>query len=222
MDIKGVLFDFDGVVVDSIGVHKFAWSQAYKNLFKTNLPNYSTDHLTGKSSLKIAEFLCGKIDRVELASKLAELKLKILLYDSPVPDLLPGSREIFKYLKKLDLPYGIASNAPKAYIEKTVRHHDLDVSMYVGYDEIPNPKPAPDPYLVCAKMCGIKESEFKNVIVFEDSVPGIMSAISAGMIPVGVETTHSCEELEKGGAVKCCKNLLAALNEAWFASELNR
>lgn len=216
MLIKGVLFDFDGVIVDSINVHKFAWESAYKKIFGENLPNYETDHLTGKSSLKIAEFLCEKIGQSGNAGKLADLKLEILLNESPVPKLLSGVHEMFSYLSSLQLPFGIASNAPRDYIKNTLEAHNLSVSNFVGYDEIPNPKPAPDPYLVCAEKCGIAQNDFNYVLVFEDSVPGIKSAIAAGMIPAGVLTTHSEDELTNAGSIRCCNDLLVPLKEKWF------
>lgn len=216
MLIKGILFDFDGVIVDSINVHKNAWGKAYEGIFNSKLPKYPTDHLTGKSSLKIAEFLCSKIGRIEETEKLAMLKLKILLNESPAPELLPGIHEMFTYLRQLKLPYGIASNAPRDYIKMTLQKHGLQVSEFVGYDEIPNPKPAPDAYLVCAEKCGIKKDDFKDVLVFEDSVTGIKSAISAGMIPIGVLTTHSESDLVKAGSKKCCSDLTIPLKEKWF------
>lgn len=216
MSIKGVLFDFDGVIVDSIEVHKFAWAAAYEKIFDHNLPNYPTDHLTGKSSLKISEFLCSKIDRLDMMNRLAELKLKILLNESPAPQLLPGVQDIFNYLEKASIPFGIASNAPREYIRKTLGIHNLNVTEYVGYDEIPNPKPAPDPYLVCAEKCSINKSNFKDVMVFEDSVPGIKSAISAGMIPIGVLSTHKEKDLINAGALKCCTDLSIPIGENWF------
>ncbi len=216
MLIKGVLFDFDGVIVDSIDVHKYAWGSAYEQLFGEKLPDYQTDHLTGKSSLKIAEFLCGKINCIDNAEKLAMLKLEILLNDSPAPKLLPGAAEIFSYLNFLELPFGIASNAPRDYIKKTLETNKLLVPNFIGYDEISNPKPAPDPYLACAKKSGINEKDFDNVMVFEDSVPGIKSALAAGMIPVGVLTTHDEKDLINAGTKLCCKDLTVPVNEKWF------
>lgn len=216
MSICGVLFDFDGVIVDSISVHKRAWAKAYEIIFDSKLPNYSTENLTGKSSLKIAEFLCVKINQIERSNELANLKLKILLHDSPLPKLLPGVHDFFEYLNSINLPFGIASNAPRKYIEKTLNDHKLKVSEFVGFDEIKNPKPAPDPYIVCAKKCRIEEDNFNRVMVFEDSVPGIKSAIAAGMIPIGVETTHMKDELLNAGAKRCCSDLSVPYQEKWL------
>ncbi len=206
---KAVLFDFDGVVVNSFEVHYKAWKNAFFELFQKDLGTFP-DNLEGKSPIIISECLCDLVGRKDQSKILYDLKGEKLHSGVTPPKLLPGVREITKVLKEQKTPYGIASNATKQFISNSIQQLEIDFSVFFGVEDYEFPKPNPQPYIMLAKSLGIAEADFDNVIVFEDSVAGATAGIEAGMIAVGIETQHSSEVLKKAGCTYSFPTLLQA------------
>lgn len=209
-----MIFDFDGVVVDSLTVHLKAWQIAFEDLFGQTLTD--TAGLPGRSTMAIAEILSGRAGRPEQKSQLAERKREALRQSRLDIKLLPGVAETFAWLKESNVPFGIASNAPRAFIENTLERCGLDVEFKFGADDVARPKPEPDVFLKCAKALSISVLKHTDVIVFEDSPHGIKAAVKAGMLPIGVLTQNTNEEMISAGAKICCQHVGEALAKGWF------
>lgn len=209
---SAILFDFDGVIVDSFICHKSAWSEAYKQLFNESLPNIPNDHLTGAPSSIIGEYIANITGHKDRADELTNLKLDILLNSNLLPKLLPGTSESFALLQAKEIPYGIASNAPREYVQSTVTKLNLQSQVVLGFEDYTEGKPSPIPYITCANRLEIDENKFNNIIVFEDSVTGIISAKEAGMIPVGIGQGVAAAKLSENGAVRIFPSLLQAID----------
>lgn len=210
----GVIFDFDGVVVDSLSVHLKAWQMAFLNLFGE--PLLDTSGLPGRSTMAIAEILANRARKPELKEKLAELKREALRQSRSSIQLLPGVRESFAWLREAGVPFGIASNAPRAFIENTLEHCGEAVEIKFGVDDVARAKPEPDVFLKCAKALGISVIDHPKVMVFEDSPHGLKAAVRAGMHPIGVLTQNSIEEMTAAGAKACCLHIGDAMSRGWF------
>lgn len=193
-----VLFDFDGVVVNSFEVHYKAWSEAFFEIFDKKLGDFP-EGLEGKSPIQISERLCEVGGAPAMASKLYTIKGDKLHSSTVPPKLLPGVKELTKLLSEQDIPYGIASNATKQFISNSIDQLEIDFETFFGVEDYINPKPDPEPYIKLAKALDVEEVNFNNVIVFEDSVTGATAAIKAGMIAVGIETQHSGQILKDTG-----------------------
>lgn len=204
-----VLFDFDGVVVNSFEVHYKAWSEAFYEIFNKELGDFP-EGLEGKSPIQISESLCQIGGNASLASKLYDVKGNKLHASNVPPKLLPGVRELVELLKEYKIPYGIASNATKQFIFNSIKQLNIDFDVFFGVEDYIHPKPNPEPYIKLAKELGVSELNFANVIVFEDSITGATAAIKAGMIAIGIETQHSASQLINGGCKHSYPNLLAA------------
>lgn len=202
-----VLFDFDGVVVNSFEVHYKAWSQAFFEIFNKKLGDFP-EGLEGKSPIQISERLSEVGGDPTMATKLYIIKGDKLHSSEVPPELLPGVKELTKLLSEQDIPYGIASNATKQFIKNSIRQLDIDFKTFFGVEDYINPKPDPEPYINLAKSLGVDEKDFNNVIVFEDSVTGATAAIKAGMIAVGIETQHSGQILKDTGCSYSFSTLL--------------
>lgn len=211
----GIIFDFDGVVVDSLAVHLRAWKTAYFDLFKLPLDN--TDGLTGRSTSAIAEILASRAGQPHHKLELAELKRSVLRESRASILPIPGALEAFAWLKQRAIPFGIASNAPRAFILQTLQDLQVDVDHIFGIDDVPRPKPEPDGFLMCARSIGITFLDHSRTIVFEDSIHGLKAAVTAGMHPIGVTTQNTSEDLIAGGAVKTCRDIVHAFNNGWFS-----
>jgi len=216
MRIKGVIFDFDGVIVDSMALHLWAWDRASLKLYGKKIDDPT--RLAGRSTDAIASILAGEQAQPSTASELAEAKRDELRASSAPAPLFPGVSECFAFLRQSGLPFGIASNAPHKFIEATLRDFHLNVDVVMGIEDSVRPKPFPDPFLLCAKHLGIHHDDHKSVIVFEDSRHGLGAAVKAGMIAIGVTTQHPAHELKESGAVLTCSHLRDALDRGFFSN----
>lgn len=210
----GVLFDFDGVVVDSLSVHLIAWANAYKILYGLELTD--TVGLPGRSTGAIADILSSRAGKPATASSLADEKRAQLKISRNLIKAMPGALEAFRWLEQEGVPFGIASNAPRAFIENTLDALNAKVKYIFGVDDVARPKPEPDMFLLCAKAAGIKFQDHHRTIVFEDSLHGLQAAVKAGMYPIGVTTQHSHHELLGGGAKLACLHIQDAMDKGWF------
>ena len=206
---KGFLFDFDGVVVNSFASHGAAWSAAFKELFNKEIAPFPKSH-AGKAPMIIAGYFCSLIGEEKRTEELYLLKDKHLDIHFKVPKLLPGVREFTTLLSKKQIPYGIASNATKQFLKNSVHHLNLNFPVVFGVEDYEKPKPAPEAYITLANALGFQQNDFKDVWVFEDSLTGTKAAKSAGMVPIGIMTQFSEEDLKEAGSVLVFPTLLEA------------
>ena len=114
---------------------------------------------------------------------------------------------MFERLDRYGVPYAIASNAPRDFLKNTLKVWGIKVDLYLGFNDVLNPKPAPDLYIECAKRLNIPPEKYHQIHVYEDSAPGIFAAKSAGMVPIGVLTYHTDTDLRMVGAERTCSSL---------------
>ncbi len=194
------LFDFDGVLVNSENTHHAAWKVAYKDLFKQEIPPFPSATHAGKSPRIIAEYFAEYAEHKEKSEELYQLKTHYLHTEIEAPELLPGVREILQYLNENNIPYGIASNATRGFVENTVKAHDLGIDVCFGYEDYTKPKPDPQPYLLLAEKLGLSRNDFDKAWIFEDSLTGTNAAKLSGITPIGLTTQYSQEELVNAGS----------------------
>ena len=206
---KGLLFDFDGVIVNSFESHGAAWSAAFKELFNKEIAPFPKSH-AGKSPMVIAEYFCSVIGEEKRTEELYALKDKYLDIHFTVPKLLPGVREFTALLTKEKISYGIASNATKQFLKNSVHHLNLNFPVVFGVEDYEKPKPAPEAYITLASALGFQQNDFKDIWVFEDSLTGTRAAKLAGMVPIGIMTQFSEEDLKEAGSVLVFPTLLEA------------
>ncbi len=208
--IRGVLFDFDGVLVDSAPVHRASWQEAFRRVLGRQMPDYPADELTGASSHEIGERLANRTGTPERASELVEAKIAALLDVVASPEPLPGAIEVTASLHARGVPFGIASNAPGQYVRRVAAELGIQATAILGFEDVPRPKPAPDAYIACARAIGFSDDELGTLLVCEDSVPGIAAARAAGMPTLGITSMHNAETLLAAGADLVAGDLSAA------------
>ena len=212
MKPTAVLFDFDGVIVDSYDCHKQAWSEAHLKTLGVDLPECDHSQLTGKPSPVIAEFLASEAGQSEKTDELYATKMELLLSSTNTPKLLTGVFEVFSLLTKQNIPYAIISNAPRAYLAQTITALELGDIPYLGFEDYEQAKPSGDPYLKGAEKLGLPVKDHGKIFVFEDSVIGVLSATDAGMIPLGIGTSAAGACLSEEGAIRIFPSLLETLD----------
>lgn len=205
MGVKGVIFDFDGVIVDSLPVHLATWQDAVREIFRQELADPET--IARHATRTIAAILAKRFGDSSLAGPLARAKAKALATRAGEMPLIPGARELLGLLRERRIPYGIASNSARDFVGHTVVALGLGVQTVVTGDEVARGKPHPAIFWECANRLGIEPHDRAAMLVLEDSPHGLEAARRAGMIPVGIASTLSERELRDAGAVEVCPDL---------------
>lgn len=196
---KALLFDFDGVVVDSKAVHFNAWRSAFRELFKKEIVDFPETY-TGKSPLQIAGYFAKTGGNEKLKKQLYFLKDRHLVDNKELPVLLPGIIAIQKWAVSRKIPYGIASNATRQFLKKSIIGLSLDFPIYFGFEDYIKPKPNPEAYRKLARSLQMSDTDLDQCWVFEDSLVGLKAAREAGMFPVGILTQYKEQDLKQAGA----------------------
>ena len=182
--IFGVLFDMDGLVLDSEVLYTRFWREAahalgYPMTVEQSLGMRSLGKALGQPYL---ESLFGSgIDYTTVRNKRIELMSAYVAEHGIAPK--PGICELLDYLEEAGIPAAIASSSPMDAIEKHLAAVNLKhrFQKLCSAHSIPNGKPAPDIYLLAASELGLTPEE---CLALEDSPTGILSAYRAGCLPV--------------------------------------
>ena len=196
LEIKGLIFDLDGVIANTADLHYRAWCKI-GDQWGFNLSTAQNEELKGisrkDSILKIANWAGKSFTNEELDAFAFEKNKNYLSYCQTLgtKDILPGVYDFINSSmnKGLKLAVGSASKNAKIILQKL---GILDLfSIIVDGNMVQNSKPDPEVFI---KGAEILELEPKSCIVFEDSQAGIQAAINAGMFSVGVgqEDLESC------------------------------
>ncbi len=210
-DVAAVVFDFDGVLVDSFAVHRQSWVLAFREILERDLPVVPVNEIAGKATYEIGRVLARYADAEDYASEIAAAKVRILESDELLPEALPGAVEVTQALRMRGIPYGIASNAPGSYVRRVAATLGLHPGVALGFEDVERPKPDPLAYTTCATKLGFSAEERGRILVCEDSVPGLTAAVAAGMRTLAVTTTAPAEELRACGAEIVAGNLLESI-----------
>ncbi len=208
-----VLFDFDGVVVDSAPVHVDAWDATSLDVLGRRLDDNLRARILGHNSFAIARMICGRDDQ-KLIAELVERKRRELETAVSAMPVIPGVREYFARLNELKIPFGIASNSPRAFVADALAAVSLAASVVLGCEDAARPKPAPDLYLACAKRLGVSVADHRQILVFEDSTHGLAAVKAAGMVPMGIASQHPIDELLAAGALAAFRDFSEFLVQA--------
>jgi beta-phosphoglucomutase len=208
-----LLFDMDGVIVDSNPIHRQAWA-IYNRRNGLETDEDMERRMYGKRNDQIVRDLFGAdLSDEEVFQRGAD---KERLYRQMIAPLLsdalvPGIREFLQLHQ--DRPTGLATNAEPANVEFVLQRSGLAHLFRAVVDghQVRNPKPDPEIYLRLAEMLEISPA---RCVVFEDSASGIAAARAAGMTVVGVRTTHT----ELPGVSLAIDDFRSADLESWLGA----
>ena len=182
--IRGVLFDMDGLVLDTEKLYSRFWMEAcrfygFPMTYEQSLGMRSLNHAAGQQ--KLTDYFGPTADHTVIRAKRIEL-MNAYIAENGV-DLKPGIRELLAYLQENNILCAITSSSPQERIRSYLAFHGLDsqfTALCSGYD-VAHGKPAPDIYLHGAATLGLQPEE---CLALEDSPAGIESAYRAGCFPV--------------------------------------
>jgi HAD superfamily hydrolase (TIGR01509 family) len=185
--IKAIIFDLDGVIVNSEPVHQRLENQMYAEL-GLDLPHDFKQSLVGTSSLD-AWRIIGENYRLdkspeELLSQGRGRYLEVLK-SGGVP-LSEGALDLISLVKDKGFKILLASSASSRTITEVLKWHRLDdiFRIYIGGDQVSRSKPEPEIFLKAAKMGEVDTGE---CLVIEDAFNGIKAARRAGMYCIGYQ-----------------------------------
>ncbi len=182
--LESVIFDLDGVLIDSERV----WSSAREQLVRAHGGRWSEDATRAMMGMSSPEWSRYMHERLGVAMAPEEIAREVVgrlqaLYREHLP-LLPGAREALVSLAE-HWRLGLASSANRPIIELVLELADMGelFTVTVSAEEVARGKPAPDVYLEAARRLSIEPSHCAAV---EDSTNGLRAAAAAGMLVIAL------------------------------------
>lgn len=184
--IEAVIFDFDGVIADTMRDNCVAWQDAFKP-YGFNLDAAEYYRMEGMGRFQIAELMIQKY-HLDPAIKNDVVEAKELNYkNNNTFRLYTEVPAILRFLKEKKILVAIVTGASKARIGE---HMDDKIkeqlSALVTADDVAHTKPHPEPYLKAVEKMGKKPGD---CLVIENAILGIQSAKAAGCKCYALETT---------------------------------
>jgi len=193
VSIRGAIFDLDGLLADTEGLHMRASNEVLDN-FGLRLSQDDFQEFIGTNE---RTFWSALIERLEIPSTISELQKmrdEIILaeVDSGM-EPLPGARSLIRDLEEGGVRLAVASSSPSSRVPRVLTALGLkeQFDAIITGDLVSSPKPDPEIFLLAAKGIDV---EPKACVVFEDSQPGVEGAVAAGMRCVAVPNEHTLSQ----------------------------
>ena len=183
--VRGLVFDFDGLIVDSERPVYRAWAEVYvEHGQELSLELWQTvvGHSPGffDPVADLERRLGVTLDGEALRARYRARQLELM----EIEQILPGVREWGDEARAMGVALGVASNPRRAWVTGNLERLGLDGWRCICcFDEVGRPKPAPDVYLAVTECMGVRPQE---AIAVEDSSSGVRAAKAAGLFCVAV------------------------------------
>lgn len=190
--LKAVLFDMDGVIVDTEPLHHKAYFKMFKEV-KIDVSEELYQSFTGQSTINICKFLCNHFELTQPPEELVQLKrnaFKHLFFNDPDLELIEGVRDLIENYYYNNLTLILASSASMYTINNVFSRFDLNkyFKAKLSGADLKESKPHPEIFINAALASGYNK---ENCMVIEDSTNGIKAAHDAGIYCVGYKSKHS-------------------------------
>jgi HAD superfamily hydrolase (TIGR01509 family) len=196
---RAVLFDLDGVIVDSRAHHLTAWHQLAKERGLAHAPDYFTT-VFGLRNDAILGGLIPSLTPDELRDLAGRKEALFREAARGNIEALPGVVDLLAYLDERSTPKAIVTSTPRQNLEMIV--HALAIrprfQALVAEEDAAKGKPDPEGFLVAASRVGVEPA---RCVVIEDAPAGLRAAKACGMRAIGVTSTHPATELEDADIV---------------------
>lgn len=199
MDIKAVLFDMDGLMVDTESLATEAFIHSAKKQ-GYDMTKEETLLVLGFTTKSIYEFWENYFKNSDVSGKqLVDDHYKYIenILFTTGPRKMPYIEELLKYLKESNYKVAVASSSNMDHIINNMEKTGLKkyIDEFASGAEVENGKPAPDIFLLAAERLGVKPEE---CLVLEDSKAGVIAGSSAGakviMVPDMFKPDEECKE----------------------------
>lgn len=190
--ITTVIFDMDGVIVDTEPVHHFAYNEHFKQLnIEVSAQMYAT--FTGNSTKNVFQKLINHFNLKQDINDLISTKRQLFndAFDTKEDlFLIDGVAQLIKNLHAKGIQLILASSSAKVTIDRVFTRFNLHqyFAHIVSGEDFVNSKPDPAIFLEAVRLSNHKK---ENCIVIEDSTNGILAAKAAGIYCVGFDSPNS-------------------------------
>ncbi|PPK65406.1 HAD-IA family hydrolase [Actinokineospora auranticolor] len=178
--ITAVLFDMDGVVIDSRTVIESVWARVLARRTGRDLSRRDIDeHVHGRvgSHTVAALFPDHPTAHAEIWAEADELE------QSATYDLIPGVHALLRALAAARVTTGLVTGSAAGKTRAATRALDIRFATVITREDVRNAKPHPEPYERACANLGVRP---EDVLVFEDSHSGVQAARAAGARCVGI------------------------------------
>lgn len=183
VSVCAVLFDFDGLLVDTEMAGYRAWAALYDEFGITPRFDLWCEHVLAVSDhIDLSEELAAAVGRQDWES----LHARRRHIRSALSTVMPGATEIVATTRESGLRTGIVSNSSGAWLAERMDYVGMSVSAFdviITADDGLLKKPAPDAYLAALAALGIRPDQ---AVAFEDAPRGVEAARAAGLFCVAV------------------------------------
>jgi putative hydrolase of the HAD superfamily len=186
MTIKGFIFDFDGLILDTEKPGFLAWKEIFDRFDQPfALYDWKKAIGTGPSAFDPALHLCALVQDSLNPSQLHEEQLSIANKLIRTYPILPGVVDFLIEARTARRKLAIASSSPRSWVIGHLSRLELTqyFDVILTAEDVTNVKPAPDLYLLALSKLELAPSE---AVVFEDSPNGILAANAAGITCIAV------------------------------------
>ncbi len=194
--IQAVLFDLDGVIVNTIHYHYLAWEHMFSEL-GGSISEHSILLHEGRASREILPVLLEEAGVSIPESSYADFINRKREYYRSIVHVTeyPGVFDVIRALRERGLRTALVTASARKNLEKSLDPGKRALfDFLISGDEVHRAKPAPDPYLAAMNHLGLTPSD---CLVVENAPLGIESAKNAGMRCIAIETTLDASYLQK-------------------------
>lgn len=194
--IKAILFDMDGVIVDTLHFHYLAWDKMFRERGGVVEKHTVLLH-EGRNSREILPILMKETNVIIPENEWDEFIDKKREYYRSIVEIkyFPNAFNIIEELKKRGLKTALVTASARKNMEKAIPADKRKLfDLILTAENFQKAKPNPDPYLAAQEQLGV---EVYECVVIENAPLGIEAAKNAGMICIAIETTLEREYLQK-------------------------
>ena len=200
-EVKAVIFDLDGTLIDNNGFHLKTWKKYLENSGKSMSDAEFNRHLNGRTNADAIKYIYGNdISEEEVVKHTNDKEALYRILYKPFIEPVKGLIPLLEELHRLNIPMAIATSGVQPNID--FFFDNIPVKKYfqtvVNSSHIKKGKPDPEIYL---KTASILKANPAYCLVFEDAVVGLQSAQTAGMKVIALTTTQTKEELKNADLI---------------------